>query len=406
MRRKLGVFLAVTALALAGCGVQDDDEGGGTAAEGEYRIVHLLGLNQPGAGALNAQAAAQAARAAVEVLNEQGGILGNEVVLEIIETNGDPTTAVTKLNERLASGPTPNLILPGNTSAEALPMAPVITQAKVLSVQQAGAADLNNPSQFPYLFQVVPTNASMAAQLVEYLRENDLSRVAMIAGKDAFGQATAEATRQALAEAGIELVGDETYSAEDLDMTAQLERLRSADPDVLFMQGAGSPVGYVLESREKLGWLDVPVIADSTASVTSLLARSAPDGVIGTPAAEGVHVQVLTAAIIGAEEINPGAIDTMLAALAAQGELSMPLNTYFVYDAIMLAAAAAEQAGTIDDAEKLAQTLESFTGDEQGLWALSRYSYSADSHAVATDPTATSIIPITELVDGRYDLNS
>src|SRR5690606_34489135 len=215
------------------------------------------------------QAASQAAKAAVEVLNERGGILGNKVVYELIETGGDPTTAVTKLNERLASGPKPHLILPGNTSAEALPMAPVITQAKVLSVQQAGAADLNNPEKFPYLFQVVPTNASMAAQLVQFLQKNNWNRVAMISGKDAFGQATAEATRKALAEAGIELVGDETYSAENLDMTAQLERLRAADPDVLFMQGAGSPVGYILESREKLGWMDIPVIADSTASVTS-----------------------------------------------------------------------------------------------------------------------------------------
>jgi len=253
---------------------------------------------------------------------------------------------------------------------------------------------------------VVPTNASMAAQRVKYRQENGLHRVAMIAGKDAFGQATAEATRQALADAGIELVGDETYAAEDLDMTAQLERLRAAEPDVLFLQGAGSPVGYVLESREKLGWMDVPVIADSTASVTSLLARRPPDGLIGTPAVENVYVQVLTAAIIGSEEVNPGALDIMLDALAKQGEITMPLNTYFVYDAIMLAAAAAEKAGTIEDAEKLAQTLESFTGKEKGLWALSRYSYSPDSHAVATDPTSTTIIPITELVNGRYDLES
>ena len=35
-------------------------------------------------------------------------------------------------------------------------------------------------------------------------------------------------------------------------------------------------------------------------------------------------------------------------------------------------------------------------------WALSRYAYSATSHAVALDPGSTSIIPATLLKEGRY----
>lgn len=417
MRRTLIAGLLAGVLALAGCAADISDQESSDAAAGSvggsadagsaepYRIVHLLGQNQAGAGALNAKAAAQAAKAAVAVLNEGGGVLGRTVELEIIDTGGDPTTAVTKLQERLASGPKPNLVLPGNTSAEALPMAPIITEAKVMSVQQAGASDLNDPEKFPYLFQIVPTNESMAVKVGQYIQEHKAARVAMIAGKDAFGQATAEATRTALADAGIELVGDETYTAEDLDMTAQLERLKATDPDVVFMQGAGSPIGYVLESRAKLGWTDVPLIADSTSAVTSLLSQPAPDGLVGTDATENVSVQVLAAAINGSEAVNAGAVETMVDALKAQGEINLPLNVYFVYDGIMLAAAAAEQAGTADDAEKLATTLEGFTGDEAGNWALSKYAYSADSHAVAVDPGSTEIIPATELIDGRYTID-
>ena len=401
MWKRVGVLLTVTALAAtAACATPEDDEP--SSSPEPYRIVHLLGMNQTGPAALNAQAAAQAAKAAVAVLNERGGILGRRVELEIIETNGDPTTAVTKLNERLSKGPKPALVLPGNTSAEALPMAPILTEAKILSVQQAGSSALNDPQKFPYLFQVVPTNDSMAARVVEFFKERNATRIAMLAGKDAFGQATAEATRKAIASAGLTLTGDETYTAEDLDMTAQLERLRATKPDILFMQGAGASVGYILESRLKLGWTDIPVVADSVATVTSLLSRGEPDGLVGTPATQNVYVQVLTAAIVGSPEVNPGAMDAMIRALKAQGEINMPLNTFFVYDAIMVAAAAAEKAGTIDDAEKLARTLEGFTGEERGNWALSRYAYSATSHAVALDPGSTSIIPATLLKEGRY----
>lgn len=214
MWKRVGVLLTVTALAAtAACATPEDDETSSSPDE-PYRIVHLLGMNQTGPAALNAQAAAQAAKAAVAVLNERGGILGRRVELEIIETNGDPTTAVTKLNERLSKGPKPALVLPGNTSAEALPMAPILTEAKILSVQQAGSSALNDPQKFPYLFQVVPTNDSMAARVVEFFKERNATRIAMLAGKDAFGQATAEATRKAIASAGLTLTGDETYTAE------------------------------------------------------------------------------------------------------------------------------------------------------------------------------------------------
>lgn len=402
MRKRLAAVFSLAVLAMSACAPASED-GSKAGAAGVYRIVHLLGTNQPGPAALNAQAAAQAAKAAVAVLNEKGGILGKKVELEAIDTGGDPTTAVTKLQQRLQTGPKPNLVLPGNTSAEAVPMAPIITSAGILSVQQASASALDDLQKFPYLFKVTPTPESMAAQLVTFVQSQQATKIAMIAGKDAFAQATAEATRKAVAAAGLTLSGDETYTAQDLEMTAQLERLRAGKPDILFMQGAGASVGYVLDSRLKIGWTDTPLVADSTSAVTSLLSRPKPDGLLGTPAVKNVYVQVLTAAIKGSPEVNPGAMDKMVAAVKAQGPIPLPLNTYFVYDAIMLASAASEKAGTIDDAARLAKTLEGFTGTDKGMWALSRYAYSSKSHAVALDPHSTKIIPAQPLVVGRYE---
>lgn len=410
MRKRLGVLMVAAAMAVAACGTPDGSDGtisdaaasGPAAADSPYLIVQLLGQNQPGPAAINAKAAAQAAKAAVAVLNDKGGILGHKVELEIIDDGGDPTTAVTKLQARLNNGTKPNLVLPGNTSGEALPMAPILTDAGIFSVQQASATALDDPTKFPYLFKTPPIPESWAKSLAEYAKTKGATKIAMIAGKDAFGQATADATRVALKDAGLTLSGDETYTADDLDMTAQLERLKATKPDLLFMQGAGAAVGYVLESREKLGWTDVPLIADSTSAVTSLLNQKAPDGVIGTPSAKNVYVQVLAGAVEGHEGANPGALDAMIKALKAEGSITLPLNVYFAYDSIMLAAKAAQETNTVTDAAAQSKWLEKLTPAVSGQWALTKYTFTTASHGPAVDTASVAIIPATTLVEGQY----
>ncbi len=400
MRKRLGGLVAVAAVLAAAC--SPDPGEGDKGADGTYRIVQLVGQNQAGPAAINAQAAAHAAKAAVAVLNEKGGVLGNKVELEIIDSGGDPTTAVTKLQARLNSGPKPNLVLPGNTSAEALPMAPILTEHEVFSVQQASADALDDPKKFPYVFKTPPIPASWGKSFAEYAKGKGLSKVAIISGKDAFAQATVAATKNAVAAAGLTLTGEETYTPEDLDVTAQLERLRAGKPDILFMQGAGAPVGYVLESRRKIGWTDVPLVADSTAAVTSLLNRAAPDGLVGTPAAENVFLHVLAGAVEGAKQSNGEALDTMLAALKKEGEIKLPLNTYFAYDAIMLAVKAAEETKTATDVKAQSAWLEKLTPAQTGRWALANYTFTAQSHGPAVDPQAVAIVPAAILKDGRY----
>jgi branched-chain amino acid transport system substrate-binding protein len=407
VKKRFGAIVGTAALLAAACSPAPDeaDTPAAGSADGDtsepYRIVHLIGQNQPGPAALNAKAAAQAVQAAVDVLNEDGGILGHPVELEIIDDNGDPTTAVTKLQQRLASGPKPNLILPGNTSAEALPMAPIITDAGILSVQQASADALDDPPTYPYLFKTPPVPATWAQDLAEYAQEQGITKIAMLSGKDAFSTATATATEEALGEAGIE-IASETYAPEDLDMTAQLSRLKSENPDLLYVIGAGAPIGYALESRVKIDWTDTPLLTDSTASVTSLLSQAAPDGLVGTEQTENTFVHVLASAVEGAEQANAEGTQTMIDALKEHGPINLPLNVYFAYDAVMLAAQAAEETDTITDAAAQAEWLETVTPDVKGKWSLTAYTFTPESHGPAVDTSAVEIIPVTVLEEGRY----
>jgi len=93
----------------------------------------------------------------------------------------------------------------------------------------------------------------------------------------------------------------------------------------------------------------------------------------------------------------------MIKALKAQGPIQLPLNTYTGYDAVMLAAYAAEKAG-LTDAAAQAKVLE---GDLSGVanpkWGLTtRYLFSGTQHIPAADATVVATVTPTALVDGQY----
>ena len=55
-------------------------------------------------------------KAAAEVLNENGGLDGRRVVLDIEDDGSDPTQAVSLLQRKVTDGDKPDLVWPGSTS--------------------------------------------------------------------------------------------------------------------------------------------------------------------------------------------------------------------------------------------------------------------------------------------------
>src|SRR5277367_3857075 len=65
------------------------------SSEGTYNVFAVEALSGPDAP--YGQAAGDAVKAAVDVINSSGGVLGHKVVLTMKDDAGDPTTAVTLL---------------------------------------------------------------------------------------------------------------------------------------------------------------------------------------------------------------------------------------------------------------------------------------------------------------------
>ncbi|KAA0918447.1 ABC transporter substrate-binding protein [Dietzia sp. ANT_WB102] len=247
-------------LVLAGCGGQQLGEE--ASSDGPYRVFFTADMT--GATATLSRALLSGMKVAVDDVNAAGGIGGRQV--ELIENNdqNDPTSAVSALQELINSGRKPDLVYPGGSSAVSLSLLPITTREEILTIGGTVASQLNDPESFPYHFGTAELTDAYVPPFTMIAEERGFEKVAMIFSNNPTGQAAEVAYREEITAAGLEFVSV-GYQPDALDMTPQLEQLRSQNPDALIFEGYGTPVQYLMRSRSGMRW-DVPSFSTQTSS--------------------------------------------------------------------------------------------------------------------------------------------
>lgn len=247
-RMAAGVALAGLAMAVAAC----DGDGGGSGGDDVYRVLVLGGLTAEGA-ADNAASSVQAAQAGFDHVNETGGIDGRQVVVTVVDDQGDPTRAVSKVREAVVEARPDFVLISGpSTIADATP--PILKQDNILSFNSAPTKNSSDPEQFSLNFDFSPGIAEFAGAFVPYTRDEGYRKVWDRAWLECLRSVDGGGGQEGRRGRGPGGCAMEEYDVAALDMTAQLETIRSKNPDVLFSTVAGRSWGSVLRGVEKLGW--------------------------------------------------------------------------------------------------------------------------------------------------------
>lgn len=395
--RHFTAMLAGAALVLAGCGGAEGGAGGGGSDE-PYRVLVTGGISAQGVLAANSQTSVLAARAAVEEINATGGIGGRHVELTVVDDAGDATQAVTRLREALASDTPPDLYMNSGPSTIATATLPILTQNGVLSFNIGPTQDSADPSKFPLNFDLSPSPQDQIRGFVAEVQARGYTSVGIIHGSSAYGETFGPAAESAMTEAGIRVTGIQEYDVAALDMTPQLQALQGGQPQALIVDGYGAPVGYLLQSLERLGW-DVPLLGDTSVSATSLVSTDPPAGVLGTPLVRNLTMQVYTSTSYdpAAERVN-----TMVQTMSRLGDIPANLILAYNYDGIYLAAAAAQDAGSTD-AEAIARSLvQPDVLEAADTSVLSRYNFTADVHSPQVSPDVFRFVAPSKVLDGQF----
>lgn len=273
--KKLVAGLLAAPLVLSACGGQQLGEE--SSSDGPYRVFFTADMTGP-TSTLNRGLLA-GIKVAVEEANEDGGIGGRQI--ELVENNdqNDPTSAVSALQEQISSGNKPDLVYPGGSSAVSLSLLPITTREEILTIGATVAAQLNDPDKYPYHFATAEPTGAYVPPFIDLAKERGYEKIAMIFSNDPTGQATEATYREQIEGAGIEFtsVG---YQTDALDVTPQLEQLRSQRPDALVFEGYGTSVQYLIRSRSGMNW-DIPSYSTQLSSTYPFVANFSPEDLDG-----------------------------------------------------------------------------------------------------------------------------
>ena len=224
------VLLSVLVGVLGGCGPKEPD-----------KIV--IGAVYPLTGnlAIQGNAAYAGADIAREIVNENGGVFGKEVVFEAVDAP-DPAAATTQ-TERLINEKKVKVVIGSYSSSISIAASAVCERNKVVWAEQGGMSTDVTGRGHKYTFRATPDTAQVGIGAAELLAEQiapalgmapgDM-RIAAIHEDSAFGTGVIDAFEAHAAELGLNVIMKEPYSAKTTDLAPLVLKLKGAEPDVVY----------------------------------------------------------------------------------------------------------------------------------------------------------------------------
>ncbi len=227
----------------------------GTAQSEEkrpYKIGSVFSLT--GSGALLGERMKTSVEMLVEQINKSGGINGHPVKLVIYDSASEVTKAVEATNRLIVQDGVDIISGGGNMSGLALAMKPIALRYGVPFISNEGARAIIDPvEKSRWVFKSHLTDREAIGRAIDYWKAKGITRVAMLSDTSSFGTSARDELKTQAGAAGINVVAWEEFDMAATDLTPQLTRIRTANPDVVLCWTV-APSGVVfLKNARQLG---------------------------------------------------------------------------------------------------------------------------------------------------------
>ncbi|HEY0292297.1 MAG TPA: ABC transporter substrate-binding protein [Hansschlegelia sp.] len=341
------------------------------AEEGPKRaLVGLVQSTTGGSAALYGVEQKQAIELAFDEINASGRLEG--LVLNAIHADdGADRGQTVNIFQRLIRQDGVVAILGPTLSNSAFAADPIAQAAGVPVIASSNTApNLTKIGDFVFRTSV-PEDKVFPSVLRYAVEKRGVKRVALIYGlDDALTRGAHDVQKKAAADLGLEIVGVESFQRGDVDFSAQLTKIRQANPDAIILGTLAEEAAAILRQARQLGFDDRLVFVGCNANISAKLfelAGAAANGIIVGAAWFSGYDGSRSQAFVAAYRKRYGTTPDIY---AAQG-----------YDAAYILAQAIGAAGPGADGRAIRDKLVAIK-DFDG--ALGRFGWSAEREATVT----------------------
>ena len=247
-------------------------------ASGPIKIANVVELS--GAGATAGTMFKSGIELAVKDINAAGGILGRKLEVVNMDTQTNPGVAKALVVKAIDDGA---FAIFGPVFTGSILISQTETRRAEVPNFTAAAGALVTQQGSPYIFRTGLTQSNTMPKAARYMAEKlKLKKVAVVYVNNDFGKGGRDAIVAALKNVNVEVAGDISTEAGQVDFSSAVVKAKQAGADGVFVYLNEEESARALRELRKQGW-DKPIIGDVTLLGQKVidLAGEAANGVVG-----------------------------------------------------------------------------------------------------------------------------
>src|SRR5690606_36209967 len=247
-------------------------------AVAELKVGSIVELSGPGAAAgTNFR---DGVRMGVDEINEQGGILGEQVQILEYDTQTDPQVSRAMVQKAIDEGV---YIITGTVFSSSTVVNMLVAKQNGIPQLTGSEAPSITSMNNPYIFRTAFGSQMGVPKMTKYMAEEmNVKKVAVVWANTEFGKGGYSAFQDQIGNYGIEIVADIPTEQAQTDFSADVLRLKGVEADAAFVYLTEEESARFLREAQKQG-LDLPLIGETTLIAHKVieLAGDAANGAMG-----------------------------------------------------------------------------------------------------------------------------
>lgn len=269
MKKIFALILAfVLVLSLAACGAEKGSNSADNALGVDEIVVGLV-APQTGASAFMGIGQAKGIELAIEEINANGGVLGVPMRLVVRDDESDPTKSLT-YTEELVLDEGANFMIGQSNSACAAACVDFITENEILTFHPvATSPSIIDPELYPYSFRVHCSNDSQAKGIINLAKEAGYTEAVVMGDTSDLGVTGIASLRKYAEEYGLTITEEISFVNGDADLSPVANAIKDSGAKLVLSFAMGADSAKILEALNRVNYLSEVTIIGYSGSIST-----------------------------------------------------------------------------------------------------------------------------------------